>query len=163
MPVVVSDLIVPSNADINLRSVDGETHHLADEPEQIWSEGWLNISALISKLYRGGLLDTDGALWVSTDLQKALETEEDENMSSDAGRQAQALAAINHILIAGEVFAKDVKAASVEEDADSNVEKWKVWADRMKEIADTVDESARRNLKERAEEGHGKMVELLLE
>ncbi|KAJ4023013.1 hypothetical protein NW752_003470 [Fusarium irregulare] len=147
----------------NASRVDGETQHLADEPERIWSEGWLNISALISKLYRQGLLDTDGALWVSTDLQNALETKEDENVSSDAGRQAQVLAAINHILIAGEVFAKDVKAASVEADADANVEKWKVWADRMKEIADTVDESARWNLKERAEEGHGKMVELLLE
>ncbi|KAI1068175.1 hypothetical protein LB507_004375 [Fusarium sp. FIESC RH6] len=147
----------------NASRVDGETHHLADEPERIWSEGWLNISALISKLYRQGLLDTDGALWVSTDLQNALETKEDQNVSSDAGRQAQVLAAINHILIAGEVFAKDVKAASVKENADLNAEKWKFWADRMKEIADMVDESARWNLKERAEEGHDKMEELLLE
>ena len=163
MPVVVSDPIVFSNANINLRSVDGETHHLADEPEQIWSEGWLNISALISKLYRQGLLDTDGALWVSADLQNALETKEDENVSSDAGRQAQVLAAINHIFIAGEVFAKDVKAASAEENADLNAEKWKFWADRMKEIADLVDESARWNLKDRAEEGHSMMAEISLE
>ena len=100
---------------------------------------------------------------MSTDLQNALETKEDENVSSDAGRQAQVLAAINHILIAGEVFAKHVKAASVEENSDLNAEKWKFWADRMKEIADTVDESARWNLKERAGEGHKMMVELLPE
>ncbi|CAG7561240.1 unnamed protein product [Fusarium equiseti] len=147
----------------NASHVDGKTHHLADEPEQVWSEGWLNISGLISKLYRQGLLDTDGLLWVSSDLQKALETKKEENVSSDAGRQAQVLAAINHILIAGEVFARDVKAASEKQKADLNAEKLKMWADRMKEIADLVDDSARWNLKERAMEGHELMVELLLE
>jgi hypothetical protein len=163
MPLVVCNTIFLSNTDVNKRSVDGKTHHLADEPEQIWSEGWLNISGLISKLYRQGLLDTDGLLWVSADLQKALETKKDENVSSDAGRQAQVLAAINHILIAGEVFARDVKAASEKQKADINAEKLKMWADRMKEIADLVDESARWNLKERAMEGHEMMVKLLLE
>ncbi|KAJ4137301.1 hypothetical protein NW768_002884 [Fusarium equiseti] len=147
----------------NRCSVDESTKNLATEPEDIWSEAWLNISGLISKLYRGGLLDTDGPIWVSTDLQEALETKIDENVSSDAGRQAQALAAVNHILIAGEVFAKDVKAASETQKADFNAEKWKFWADKMKEIADLVDESARWNLKERAKEGHEMMVELWLE
>ncbi|KAH7196531.1 uncharacterized protein B0J16DRAFT_326100 [Fusarium flagelliforme] len=147
----------------NAGHVDGKTHHLADEPEQIWSEGWLNISGLISKLYRQGLLDTDGPLWVSTDLQKALETKSDENVSSDAGRQAQVLAAINHILIAGEAFAKDVKTAPEGQKPELSVEKCRVWADKMKEIADLVDESARWDLKDRAMEGHDLMVELLLE
>jgi len=163
MLAMVFDKIFLSNTEANRRSVDGKTHHLADEPEQIWSEGWLDISGLISKLYRQGLLDTDGPLWVSTDLQKALEIKKDENVCFDAGRQAQVLAAINHILIAGEVFAKDVKTASEKQNADLNVEKWKMWADKMKEIADLVDESARWNLKEKANEGYDMMVELLLE
>ncbi|RFN42709.1 hypothetical protein FIE12Z_12748 [Fusarium flagelliforme] len=147
----------------NAARVDGKTHCLADEPEQMWSGGWLNISALISKLYRGGLLDTDGPLWVSIDLQEALETKEDENVSSDAGRQAQVLAAINHILIAGEAFAKDVKTAPEGQKPELSVEKCRVWADKMKEIGDLVDESARWNLKDRVMEGHDLMVELLLE
>jgi hypothetical protein len=140
--------------------VDASTKHLATEPEQIWSEAWINISALVAKLYQGGLLDTDGPLWLSMDFENAFEKSTSGDVTSDAGRQAQVLAPINHILIAGEPFAKGAKTTVDGSKFKLDATKWKLWASKIQEIVDAVDEDAKWDLKERAHKAHDKMVEL---
>jgi hypothetical protein len=81
------------------------------------------------------------------------------DVTIDIGRQAQVLAVVNYILIAGEAYAKEAKAPQrLHLAVDAN--KWRLWASKLREVADVVDQNAKWDLKERAQKAYDKMVEL---
>ncbi|EKJ72935.1 hypothetical protein FPSE_06981 [Fusarium pseudograminearum CS3096] len=149
-----------ANGSWNASHVDASTANLATDPEQVWTEAWINTSALISKLYKEGLLDTEGLIWLTWDFVMAFEKLTKGDVASDAGRQAQVLAPINHILLAGEPFADEAKVAADGRILELNAAKWKLWASKIKEIADAVDDGARWDLKSQAQKAFEKMVTL---
>ncbi|RGP66312.1 hypothetical protein FSPOR_6690 [Fusarium sporotrichioides] len=144
----------------NAGHVDAFTKNLNKEPEHIWPEAWINKSALISKLYRGGLLDSDGLIGLSWDFEMAFEKRTSGDVTSDAGRQAQVLAPINHMLVAGKLFVDEAKANVEGREFQLDAMKWRLWASKVKGVADAVGESARWDLKSRAQTAHEKMIKL---
>ncbi|KAF5598126.1 hypothetical protein FPANT_3890 [Fusarium pseudoanthophilum] len=144
----------------NAGHVDHYTAKNSKRSEDAWAGEWFSTSGLISKLFQGGCLEDYGQLWISKDLEKALESSTSGDVKTDAGRQAQVLAAVNHILLAGETFVEGAKNPLLKYGFKLNNTKWKLWASNVKEVAETVDENARWYLKERAQEAYEKMVEL---
>jgi hypothetical protein len=106
------------------------------------------------------LLDSDGPRWITDDFERAFESTTPGDVTSDIGRQAQVLALVNYILIAGEAFAKEAKTPSQKWHLELNAKKWRLWASKLREVADVVDEDAKWDLKERAQKAYNKMVEL---
>ncbi|CAF3500825.1 unnamed protein product [Fusarium graminearum] len=104
--------------------------------------------------------DTDGPIWLTWDFVMAFEKLTKGDVASDAGRQAQVLAPINHILLAGEPFTDEAKATVDGRILELNAAKWKLWASKIKEIADAVDDGARWDLKSQAQEAFHEMVRL---
>ncbi|KAF9768116.1 hypothetical protein IL306_014631 [Fusarium sp. DS 682] len=121
---------------------------------------WLSTTALIAKLYQVDLLGVYGPMWLSSDFKRAFETHTDGDYTKHPVRQAQILAAANYILLAGDAFAKDAKISCPERKYDLDAQKWKLWASKFQEVADTVDENARWDLKEKTQKAHDRMVEL---
>ncbi|EMT61140.1 hypothetical protein NOF04DRAFT_9269 [Fusarium oxysporum II5] len=144
----------------NAGHVDTYTAKNSQEPEDVWAGEWFSSCALLAKLFRGGCLDNDGQHWITKDLERTFEVCTSGDIKTDAGRQAQVLAAINHILLAGEVFVKGAKNPLPKWKFELNATKWKLWASKIKEVAETVDETARWDLKDRAQKAYEKMVEL---
>ncbi|KAF5672783.1 hypothetical protein FHETE_3617 [Fusarium heterosporum] len=140
-----------ANESWNAGHVDALTQRFATEPKEIWAEAWINTSALLAKLFQGGLLDADGARWIADDFERAFESDIPGDVRSDIGRQAQILALVNYIIIAGEIFVKKVRRPS---------QTWKLWASKIKGVADTVDKDTRWDLKGRAQMAYDRMVEL---
>ncbi|GKU06623.1 hypothetical protein FLAG1_10827 [Fusarium langsethiae] len=108
----------------------------------------------------GGLLDSDGPIRLSWDFEMAFEKRASGDVTSDAGRQAQVLAPINHMLIAGELFVDEAKANVEGRKFQFDARKWRLWASKVKGIADAVGESARWDLKSRAQTAREKMIKL---
>jgi hypothetical protein len=121
---------------------------------------WLSTSALIAKLFQADLLGDYGPLWLSHDFTRAFKTHTDGDYRKHPVRQAQILAVANYIFLAGEAFARDAKIASPERRYDLDAENWKLWALKLKEVSDTVNEEARWGLKEKSREAYEKMVKL---
>ncbi|RGP77604.1 hypothetical protein FLONG3_4295 [Fusarium longipes] len=144
----------------NPMHVDGTDIQLAKGSEDIWTEGWINTSAFVAKLYRASLLPENGPEWLTWDFEQAFEVLTKGDINSNAGRQAQVLAVINYILIAGEVFSKDAKTTDDGRKYELNAKKWKLWASKIQEIYENVNEDARWDLKARAQKAYDKMVEL---
>jgi hypothetical protein len=67
---------------------------------------------------------------------------------------------VNYILIAGEAFAKEAKTPSQKWHLELNAKKWRLWASKLREVADIVDKDAKWDLKERAQKAFNKMVAL---
>jgi hypothetical protein len=121
---------------------------------------WLSTTALIAKLFQADLLGAYGPLWLSADFIRAFETHTDGDYTKHPVRQSQILAVANYILLAGEAFAKDAKISSPERRYDLDAEKWKLWAGKLREVADTVDETAGWDLKGKTQKAYDRMVEL---
>ena len=117
---------------------------------------WLNVANLIAELYKADLLEDYGQMWIAHDFERTFEERTDGDVTSQPIKQAQVLAVVNYMLIAGEPFAEAAKAGKDEMTA----EKWRLWAEEMKKVADVVDESVRWDLKERARKASDIMVEL---
>ncbi|KAK7424333.1 hypothetical protein QQX98_000601 [Neonectria punicea] len=124
------------------------------------SDGWLSRSALIAKLFKGGLLDSDGPPWIWHDFKTAFEAETHGEVATNVGRQAQVLAPANCILIAGDAVAKEAKSPSRKWQTEVTPAKWKLWASKLEEVANAVGEDATWGLKAKAQEAHDKMVKL---
>ncbi|RBQ76607.1 hypothetical protein FVER14953_00268 [Fusarium verticillioides] len=144
----------------NAGHVDHYTAKNSKEPQEIWAGEWFSTNSLISKLFQAGCLEDYGYLWVSKDLEKTFGISTSGDVKTNAGRQAQVLAAVNHILLAGEVFVEGAKNPLPKWKFELNATKWKLWASNIKEVAEAVDENARWDLKERAQKAYEKMVEL---
>ncbi|KAG5795507.1 hypothetical protein H9Q69_005441 [Fusarium xylarioides] len=144
----------------NAGYVDTWTAKNSDEPENVWAGAWLSASALIAKLFQGGCLENDGHHWITKDLERTFEISTKGDIKTDSGRQCQVLSAINYILLAGETFVKGAKSPLPKWKFELNTTKWKLWASKIKEVADTVEDTARWDLKERAKQAYKKMVEL---
>ncbi|KAF5001632.1 hypothetical protein FGRMN_938 [Fusarium graminum] len=140
-----------ANESWNAGHVDASLQEFATEPKDAWAEAWINTAALLAKLFQGGLLDAHGARWITCDFEQAFEADTPGDVRSDIGRQAEVLALVNYIIIAGEIFVKKVRRPS---------QMWKLWASKIQEVADLVDENTRWDLKERAQMAHDKMIEL---
>lgn len=117
---------------------------------------WLNVASLIAQLFKADFLESFGPRWVANDFRTALEERRDGDTTKHPIKQAEVLAVVNYMLIAGERFAEAAKAGKVELTA----EKWRLWAEEMKKVADLVDESVRWDLKEKAKKASDMMVEL---
>ncbi|KAF5628806.1 hypothetical protein F52700_7899 [Fusarium sp. NRRL 52700] len=144
----------------NAGYVDTWTAKNSDEPENVWAGAWLSASALIGKLFQGGCLENDGHHWITKDLERTFETSTRGDIKTDPGRQAQVLSAVNYILLAGEAFVKGAKNPLPKWKFELNENKWRLWASKIKEVAETVDENARWGLKARAQDAYERMVEL---
>ncbi|KAF4975628.1 hypothetical protein FZEAL_7619 [Fusarium zealandicum] len=144
----------------NAKQVDGGMQGPRAETLPQCAEEWLSISALLAKLYKGGLLDRDGPLWISGDLERAFESRPVGDISTDLARQAQVLAIANCILIAGEPLAEEVRAPSQKRRSEFNQERWKLWATKLDEAAQAVAEDSNWDIKSRLQMAHDKMVEL---
>ncbi|KAF5251233.1 hypothetical protein FANTH_3668 [Fusarium anthophilum] len=121
---------------------------------------WLSTTALIAKLFQADLLGAYGPLWLSNDFIRAFKTHTDGDYTKHPVRQAQILAVANYIFLAGEALAQDAKIASPERRYDLDAENWKLWASKLKEVSDTVDENVRWDLKEKTRKAYEKMIEL---
>ncbi|UZP32469.1 hypothetical protein NXS19_000285 [Fusarium pseudograminearum] len=121
---------------------------------------WLNMATLVAKLFQANLLGTRGSLWISHDLKKAFETFTKGDITKHILKQAQILAVANYILIAGDAFANVISLTRMARIYKIDVEKWKSWTSKLKEMADAVSEDARWNLKERLQKAHNEMVEM---
>lgn len=117
---------------------------------------WLNVAGLIAQLFKADLLEEYGMMWVAHDFRRTFEERTDGDITKQPIKQAQVLAVVNYILIVGETFAEAAKAGKM----DMTAEKWKLWAEEMKKVADVVDESVRWDLKERARKASAMMEEL---
>ena len=117
---------------------------------------WLNVASLIAKLYKADLLEDYGQMWIAHDFGRTFEERTDGDITSQPIKQAQVLAVVNYMLIAGERFAEAAKAGKDEMTA----EKWRLWAGEMKKVVDVVDESVRWDLKASARKASDMMVEL---
>ncbi|KAH6885440.1 hypothetical protein B0T10DRAFT_608606 [Thelonectria olida] len=144
----------------NQGQVDGSLRFRDAQDASEACKSWINTSALMAKLFRGGMLDADGPRWIFGDLKDAFEKRTKGDIATNVGRQAQVLVTVNHILIAGETLVKEVKAPSKKWFCDLSAEKWKFWASKFQEAADAVGENTRWGLKSRAQEAHDKMVKL---
>ncbi|KAF5646588.1 hypothetical protein F25303_5399 [Fusarium sp. NRRL 25303] len=121
---------------------------------------WLSTTALIAKLFQADLLGAYGPLWLSCDFIRAFKTHTDGDYTKHPVRQAQILAVANYIFLAGEAFARDAKISSPERRYDLDEENWKLWALKLKEVSDTVDDNVKWDLKEKTRKAYEKMVEL---
>ncbi|KAF5662407.1 hypothetical protein FCIRC_11530 [Fusarium circinatum] len=148
------------NAGHVLLAVDYYTEKNSKRPEDEWAGEWFSTSGLISKLFQAGCLEDYGQLWISNDLEKAFKASTSGDVKTNAGRQAQVLAAVNHILLAGGVLVEGAKNPLPKWKLQLNGTKWKLWASKIKEVADTVDDTARWDLKKKAKQAYEKMVEL---
>lgn len=117
---------------------------------------WLNVANLIAQLFKADLLENFGSRWIAHDFSAALEERRDGDITKHPIKQAEVLAVVTYILIAGERFAEAAKAGKDEMTA----EKWRLWTEEMKQVADVVDESVRWDLKERARKASDIMVEV---
>ncbi|KAF4332553.1 hypothetical protein FBEOM_13652 [Fusarium beomiforme] len=144
----------------NAGHVDTYTAKNSTEPEDVWAGEWFSTSGLIAKLFQGGCLDNDGHFRITKDLERTFEGCTSGDVKTDAGRQAQVLAAVNYIILAGETFVKGAKNPSPKGNFELSARKWKFWASKIKEVAETVDKDARWDLKDRAQKAYDKMVEL---
>jgi hypothetical protein len=117
---------------------------------------WLNVASIIAQLYKADLLEDYGQMWIAHDFKRTFEERSDGDITKQPIKQAQVLAVVNYMLIAGEPFAQAAKAGKDEMTA----EKWRLWAEEMRKVADVVDESVRWDLKERARNASAMMVEL---
>ncbi|KAF4447895.1 hypothetical protein F53441_8645 [Fusarium austroafricanum] len=147
----------------NVSHVDYYTGKNSGEPEDPWAGPWFSTAALIAKVFQGGCLENAGPRWIAGDFKRTFELPTSGDIKTDAGRQAQVLATVNYILLAGEAFVAGAKGPSPKWHFEHTVMKWKLWASKVKEVADAVDENARWDLKERAQRAYDKMVELLPE
>ena len=121
---------------------------------------WVNTSALLAKLFKAGLLDSDGPLWISGDFENALEKSTYGDYATNIGRKAQVFAVANYILIAGDALVKETKTPSQKWWFELSAKKWNPWASKLQEVADAVSEGAEWDLKTKALEAHDKVVEL---
>ncbi|ENH61719.1 hypothetical protein FOC1_g10016546 [Fusarium oxysporum f. sp. cubense race 1] len=121
---------------------------------------WLSTTALIAKLFQADLLGAYGPLWLTYDFIRAFKTHTDGDYTKHPVRQAQILAVAIYILLAGEAFAQDAKISSPERRYDLDAENWRLWASKLKEISDTVNEDVRWDLKGKTQKAYEKMVEL---
>lgn len=124
---------------------------------------WISTAALIAKLFEANLLGEYGPLWVSADFKNAFEAQTDRDFIKLPLKQAKILAAANYILLAGEAFAKEAKESSKKRSYVLDASKWKLWASKLQEIADSVGENTEFYLKHKAQEAHDRMVKLYLE
>ncbi|KAF5007925.1 hypothetical protein FDECE_5841 [Fusarium decemcellulare] len=131
-----------------------------DRPLVKLANEWLSISALLAKLYRGGLLHDMGPVWIFDDLEDALETRTRGDIAIDLGRQAQVLATANYILIAGESVVKEVKKPSRKYEFELSAARWRLWAMNFQQAANAASEESGWDLKNRIQKAHDKMVEL---
>ncbi|KPM38479.1 hypothetical protein AK830_g8083 [Neonectria ditissima] len=137
--------------------------HQEPEAAKQACESWLNRAALIAKLFKAGMLDSEGPPWTWHDFESAFETATHGEVATNIGRQAQILATANYIILAGESVVKDVKAPSKTWQAGATPEKWKLWASKLEEAANTVGEDAAWEFKNRTQKAHDMMVELFPE
>lgn len=115
---------------------------------------WLNVAGLIARLFKADLLGDYGQMWIAHDFRSAFEVNRGGDVTTQPIKQADVLAVVNYMLIAGERFAEVAKAGEV------TAEKWRLWAEEMKKVAVIVDESVRWDLKERAKKASDTMVEV---
>ncbi|KAK7424192.1 hypothetical protein QQZ08_008680 [Neonectria magnoliae] len=121
---------------------------------------FVNRSALLAKLMKEGMLDSEGPRFLWGDFNKTFETNTHGDVVTNVGRQAQVFASANYVLFAGHVVVKEVKAPSKKWWFELTPAKWKFWASKLEEVANTVGEDAHWGLKTKAQEAHDRMVEL---
>ncbi|KAF4464536.1 hypothetical protein FALBO_8619 [Fusarium albosuccineum] len=138
---------------------DGYMQDSEDTPLKTAANEWLNVSALLAKFFKRGLLD-ECVGWVTKDLEYALETRTYGDIVTNIGRQSQVLAAANLILVGGENLAKEVKTPSRKWHMELSAARWKLWASKFQEAADAASEDSEWCLKSRIQKAHDKMVEL---
>lgn len=124
------------------------------------SHSWVNKSALLAKLFSAGLLDADGTRWISGDFESAFETRTSGDLATNIGRKAQVVAQAKYILIARDIYVREVKQPSKKYRVEVTQARWKLWASKLQEIADAASTDAEWDLKNRAQNAHDKMVEL---
>ncbi|KAI1068176.1 hypothetical protein LB507_004374 [Fusarium sp. FIESC RH6] len=117
---------------------------------------WLNVASLIAQLFKADLLENFGSRWIAHDFTAALEKRRDGDVTKHPIKHAEVLAVVNYMLIAGEPFAEAAKAGK----DGMTAERWRLWAEEMKKVADVADGSVRWDLKERARKASDIMVEL---
>jgi hypothetical protein len=105
------------------------------------------------------LLEENCPHWFANDFEEAFKPTAPGDVTIDIGRQAEVLALVNYILIAGEAFAKEAKEPQRWRLV-LNANKWRLWASKLRDVADVVDKNAKWDLKERAQKAYDKMVEL---
>ncbi|KAH6960429.1 hypothetical protein DER45DRAFT_557737 [Fusarium avenaceum] len=143
----------------NACHVDFYTQKRATEPDSVWTGSWIGIAALLAKLFKAGLLEENCPHWFAKDFEDAFKPTAAGDVTIDIGPQAEVLALVNYILIAGEALAEQAKEPQRWRLV-LNANKWKLWATKLREVADVVDRNAPWDLKERAREAYDKMVEL---
>ncbi|KAG5657476.1 hypothetical protein KAF25_006040 [Fusarium avenaceum] len=143
----------------NACHVDFYTQKRATEPDSVWTGSWIGIAALLAKLFKAGLLEENCPHWFAKDFEDAFKPTAPGDVTIDIGPQAEVLALVNYILIAGEALAEQAKEPQRWRLV-LNANKWKLWASKLREVADVVDKNAPWDLKERAQEAYDKMVEL---
>ncbi|KAF4956019.1 hypothetical protein FGADI_4192 [Fusarium gaditjirri] len=127
---------------------------------KLWYTNWRHerIAEFLIAIKSGGAEKFDEEnpqfIWIGWGLAAA--ASESWNAGHDAGRQAQVLAAVNHILFSGEAFAEGAKKPLSKWKFQLNATKWKLWASKIREVVETVDETARWDLKEKAQKALGR-------
>jgi hypothetical protein len=120
----------------------------------------LNTAALLAKLTQADILGVYGPSWATHDLRSAFEQEDKGDVTKHILKQAQVLAAANYILIAGDSLAKALTNRKFVDSRDITAEKWKTWTSKLQEMADSLDENTRWNIKEQLQRAHDKMGEI---
>ncbi|AEO69883.1 uncharacterized protein THITE_2131440 [Thermothielavioides terrestris NRRL 8126] len=108
----------------------------------------VNMYTLLARLTGAETLGANAVPWATDDVVEGLEEPASRN-STPLVLKAAAVIATQHILYAGEALVKEVDG-----------EKWKTWAAKLRDLADSTPEDAEWDLKHNAREAYGKMVQL---
>lgn len=124
-------------------------------------EKWVSVSAFLGKLLNAGVLDDTAIGWAATDLKEGLEKTGDDNRINHLVLTCKQVVAARYILLAGDLLAREAQAPSSGKIAGRlDLEKWRLWADRLGEISRGTPEDAEWELKDAARKAHAKMISL---
>lgn len=135
-------------------------HTMAGSNRHKECERWIGTSLFIARLFDAGLLEIQGLHFMISDIQMGLE-EQNKN-SPGLVRTCQEVVAVQYILIAGHVIAKEAKAPTISRTwkIPLNAEKWKTWAAILEELAQTTSDDGEWGLRADAAKAHQKMMDL---
>ncbi|KAJ9150781.1 hypothetical protein NKR23_g3411 [Pleurostoma richardsiae] len=124
-------------------------------------EKWISISAFLAKLLNAGALGETAIVWAAMDLKEGLEKTDDDSRINLLALACKQVVAVQYILLAGDLLAWAAQARSSEKIAGGlNLEKWRLWADRLGEISRETPEDAEWGLKVAAGKAHARMINL---
>lgn len=124
-------------------------------------ETWISVSVFLGKLLNAAVLGETAIGWAAIDLKEGLEKTDDDSRINHLILTCKQVVAAQYILLAGNLLAREAQAPSSEKIAGRlNLDKWRLWTDRLEEISRGTPEDVEWGLKDAAGKAHARMISL---